>query len=164
MRIAGIVPESIVDGPGLRFVIFAQGCPHACPDCHNPQTWDPAGGKEATIKEIVKLIKKQIKHIRGITLSGGEPFLQAPEFAAIAQKAKEMGLDVATYSGYTYEELERLELPGVRELLEASDILVDGPFQAEKKDLGLPFRGSANQRVIDLKAARIAGKPVELVR
>ncbi|MCR4441129.1 MAG: anaerobic ribonucleoside-triphosphate reductase activating protein [Peptococcaceae bacterium] len=157
MRLAGIVPESIVDGPGVRMVVFAQGCPHHCPGCHNPETWDPGGGQEMTVKEILKIVKKKLKNIRGLTLSGGEPFLQAEEMAALAGKARELGLDVVTYTGYTYEELLALNLPGWAKLLEVTDILVDGPFLQELKDISLPFRGSRNQRVIDLKEKRKKG-------
>jgi len=160
MRVAGFVEESIVDGPGVRFVVFAQGCPHQCPGCHNPLTWDLEGGKDATIKEIIRMIKKKRKNIRGITLSGGEPFLQAPEMVLLAQKAREIGLDVVTYTGYTYEELQQLDLPGVQELLDASDILVDGPFLIEQRDISLSFRGSINQRVIDLAGTKATGKLV----
>jgi len=160
MRLAGIVPESIVDGPGVRFVVFAQGCPHHCPGCHNPETWDPAGGKEMAFKEVLKMMKKKIKHIRGITLSGGEPFLQAEELSALAREAKKMGLDVVTYTGYRYEELQALTLSGVQELLEVSDILIDGPFMIEYKDISLAFRGSRNQRVINLADTRKNGEIV----
>ncbi len=162
MRVAGFVPESIVDGPGVRFVVFAQGCPHHCPGCHNPQTWDPEGGRDATVKEIVRMIKKKLKYIRGITLSGGEPFLQAPEMILVAKKAREMGLDVVTYTGYTYEDLQQSELPGVQELLDVSDILVDGPFLIEQRDISLSYRGSLNQRVIDLAGTRTNGTLIQI--
>lgn len=154
MRLAGIMPESIVDGPGVRFVVFAQGCPHHCPGCHNPDTWDLQGGQEMTLREIRKMLRKRRKNLRGLTLSGGEPFLQGHEMAALAREAKKMGLDVITYTGYVYEELLTLELPGSRELLEVTDILVDGPFRQELKDLSLAFRGSSNQRLLNLAAIR----------
>ncbi len=158
MRLAGIIPESVVDGPGVRFVVFTQGCPHHCPGCHNPETWDPSGGKEMTLKEILKLIKKKLKNIRGITLSGGDPFLQAAEMAALAREAKKLGLDVVTYTGYTYEELLAIDGPGFKELLEVTDILVDGPFLIQYRDIGLAYRGSSNQRVIDLAATKEKGQ------
>jgi len=154
MRLAGIVTESIVDGPGVRTVVFAQGCPHRCPGCHNPETWDPNRGQEMTVKEVLKVIQKNKKNIRGLTLSGGEPFLQAEEMAALAVKARELGLDVVTYTGYIYEELLKIDSPGWSKLLEVTDILVDGPFVQELKDISLPFRGSSNQRVIDLRGRR----------
>ena len=160
MRLAGIIEESVVDGPGVRFVVFAQGCFHHCRGCHNPETWDPQGGKEMTVKEVVKMIRKKQKKIRGITLSGGDPFLQAEEMAALAREAKKLGLDVVTYTGYVYEELLALDLAGARDLLDASDILVDGPFMLEYKDISLPFRGSRNQRVINLAETRKNGRVV----
>lgn len=160
MRLSGIIPESVVDGPGVRFVIFTQGCPHHCPGCHNPETWDPSGGKEMTLKEIVKLIKRKARNIRGITLSGGDPFLQACEAASLAREAKKMRLDVVTYTGYTYEELLAINGPGFQELLEVTDILVDGPFLIQYRDIGLAYRGSSNQRVIDLVATREKGSLV----
>lgn len=160
MRLAGIVPESVVDGPGVRFVVFAQGCPHYCNGCHNPETWDINGGKEKSVREIRKMLRKKLKDIKGITLSGGEPFLQAEEMAALALEAKKLELDVVTYTGYTYEELEALNLPGSTELLALTDLLVDGPYMQEHKDISLPFRGSSNQRVIDLRATRVQGQLV----
>lgn len=162
MRLAGIVPESVVDGPGVRFVVFAQGCPHHCHGCHNPQTWDPEGGKEITVKEIIKMLKKKRKEIQGITLSGGEPFIQAEEMASLAREAKKMELDVVVYTGYIYEELLALSLPGRKELLDLADVLVDGPFLIEYKDIALAFRGSSNQRVINLPATQGKGKVVLL--
>lgn len=154
MRLAGILAESVVDGPGVRFVIFAQGCPHRCPGCHNQATWDPDGGEETTVKSVLKQIKKKSKDIRGITLSGGDPFFQAEEMAQLAEQARKMNLDIVTYTGYKYEEILELDLPGCKELLEYTDILIDGPFIQEKKDISLPFRGSSNQRIIDLQALR----------
>lgn len=157
MRLAGIVANSVVDGPGVRFVVFAQGCPHHCRGCHNPETWDPQGGREMTVKEVFKRLRKIRKHVRGLTLSGGEPFLQTVELASLAWEAKKLELDVVTYTGFTYEELLDLDLPGGQDLLGVTDILVDGPFISEYKDIGLVFRGSANQRVIDLAATREKG-------
>lgn len=157
MRLAGIITDSVVDGPGVRFVVFSQGCPHHCPACHNPETWDSKGGKEMTVKEVLKMLKKRLKYIRGITFSGGDPFLQAEEMAKLGIEAKKLGLDVVTYTGYRYEDLLSLDIPGSQELLEVTDILVDGPFIEELKDISLPFRGSSNQRLIDLSATRNAG-------
>ncbi len=157
MRLAGIIANSVVDGPGVRFVVFAQGCPHHCRGCHNPETWDPQGGREMTVKEVFKRLKKVRKHVRGLTLSGGEPFLQTVELASLAWEAKKLELDVVTYTGFTYEELLDSDLPGGQDLLAVTDILVDGPFISEYKDIGLVFRGSANQRVIDLAATREQG-------
>jgi anaerobic ribonucleoside-triphosphate reductase activating protein len=150
LRLAGILSESIVDGPGVRFVVFAQGCLHHCPGCHNKATWDTKGGEVATVKEILKKIKRRVKYIRGITLSGGEPFLQAEEMAQLAYAARKLGLDIITYTGYVYEELLQIDLPGSKDLLGATDMLIEGPFILAKKDISLQYRGSSNQRIIDL--------------
>ena len=143
---------------GVRFVVFAQGCPHHCSGCHNPQTWDLDGGEEKTVREIRKMLRKRKSKIRGLTISGGEPFLQAVEMAELAREAKKMDLDVVTYTGYLYEDLLNMEMPGVKELLEVTDLLIDGPFRQELKDIALPFRGSSNQRLIDLAAMRQQNK------
>lgn len=158
LRIAGIIADSVVDGPGVRFVVFSQGCPHHCPSCHNPETWDLAGGKEMTMKEVLKILKKKLKYIRGITFSGGDPFLQAEEMAKLGVEAKKLGLDVVTYTGYRYEELLSLDIPGSRDLLDITDLLVDGPYIEGLKDISLPFRGSSNQRLIDLATTRKEGR------
>lgn len=152
VRISGIVKESIVDGPGIRLVVFAQGCRHNCPGCHNPQTHSFDGGKIVNISEILEMIDRN-PLLDGITLSGGEPFEQAEAFAVLAEKVKEKGLNVMTYTGYTFEEIKEnlSSMAGWERLLKASDILVDGRFIQEERDLSLKFRGSRNQRVIDVK-------------
>jgi len=155
MRLAGITQESTVDGPGLRFVIYAQGCVHKCPHCHNPESWMSDGGREFSVKEIVRLLKKQKKIKRGITFSGGEPFLQAAEFFEIAVAARNLGLDVVTYTGFTYDQL--LEDEDRRALLSVSNILIDGKYMHELRDIGLQFCGSSNQRVIDVEATQSCG-------
>ncbi|MCL6560762.1 MAG: radical SAM protein, partial [Firmicutes bacterium] len=127
LRIAGVVRESVVDGPGLRYVVFAQGCPHRCPGCHNPETWDPAGGYEILLEELfADIILNPL--LAGVTFSGGEPFLQAASFAALGVILREKGFNVVTYTGYTFEELLRMPDEGVQDLLAATDILIDGPF------------------------------------
>jgi anaerobic ribonucleoside-triphosphate reductase activating protein len=148
LRIAGIVKESVVDGPGLRYVIFTQGCPHACIGCHNPETHDFNGGYEIAIDEILQSISK-IKLLSGITLSGGEPFAQAAACAKLAELTKKRGLSVVTYSGYYYAELLDMAKTNssAAALLAATDILIDGPYDQTKRDLNLPFRGSSNQEI-----------------
>jgi len=162
-----------VDGPGLRYVIFTQGCRHQCPKCHNPESWDMEGGKEFTIKQIIRMMKQQKKHphaehnslppavskIRGITFSGGEPFLQAGDLAKIAHEAHEIKWDVVTYTGFTYEELIELALndTGIKELLDHTDLLIDGKFIQKLKSAKLHFRGSSNQRLIDMTETRKNG-------
>ena len=132
LRLSGIIDESIVDGPGIRYVIFTQGCPHHCPGCHNPQTHDFSGGFNADIP--------------------GEPFCQAEALIPLVKEVRKMGKTVFVYSGYTLEQL--LELgkakPEVIELLKLCDTLVDGPYVEALRDLDLEFRGSSNQRLIDL--------------
>jgi len=156
IRLAGLTKESCVDGPGLRFVVFVQGCRHACPGCHNPDTWDENGGQLIEVAEIAEQIISKADLIDGITLSGGEPFLQTLACLELVHiiKRKYPQLSVLVYSGYTFDEL--VEDPQNRELLAISDILVDGPFIQEKR-AELPFRGSSNQRVLDLSKSLAIG-------
>lgn len=151
IRLHGVAPESIVDGPGNRYVIFVQGCPHRCPGCHNPDSHAYGGGKSTTTEKLWKNIEKN-PLLKGITFSGGEPFLWGHELAVIAKKAVERGLDVMTYSGFTYEQLlKKAETePSVRELLSVTNYLVDGRFLQDQRDLNLKFRGSRNQRILDV--------------
>jgi anaerobic ribonucleoside-triphosphate reductase activating protein len=161
MRIAGLVQDSIVDGPGLRFTIFTQGCPHRCEGCHNPETHDPDGGREITVAEVIRqLLSNPLTD--GITLSGGEPFLQAGDCAQIAEAAKKAGLNVWTYTGYTFEQLFNLSDPDIRRLLSLTDVLVDGPFVLAERSLSIKWRGSKNQRLIDVRRSLETGKAVEL--
>ncbi|NLG84304.1 MAG: anaerobic ribonucleoside-triphosphate reductase activating protein [Firmicutes bacterium] len=161
LRLAGLVKESVVDGPGLRAVVFVQGCPHRCPGCHNPKTWDPAGGFLMTVEELWDEIKG-LRLLRGITYSGGEPFAQAAPLALLAERIKGKGWDLFVYTGYTWEELQRRRThdPGSDRLLRLADVLVDGPFILAARDPRLPFRGSRNQRLIDLRASEGAGRSV----
>lgn len=161
LRIAGIVKESIVDGPGIRLVVFAQGCKHNCPGCHNPETHSFDGGKLVDIEFIMESIHKN-PLLDGITFSGGEPFEQAEGFAELAGHSRQMGLHVMTYTGYTYEEImdNSIKRSGWDHLLENNDILVDGRFDLGKRSLLLKFKGSENQRVIDVKQTRYIGKIV----
>lgn len=161
VKVAGVTSESVVDGPGLRFVIFAQGCPHHCPGCQNPDTWDPGGGTEVAVAELLAQIKAN-PLLKGITLSGGEPFGQAGAFARLAGVVREWGLDVVTYTGYTWERLVELARtrPEIGQLIEASDYIVDGPYVEAQRDLALPFRGSRNQRIIDVRASLAAGEVI----
>ena len=162
MRIAGTVRESVVDGPGLRFVVFAQGCRHGCEGCHNPDTWDPASGTLVKAQDLLEQIKNT-KLIKGVTFSGGEPFLQPTGMAWLGREVKKLSLDVITYTGYTWEALISLAEKdrAVQELLLASDYIVDGPFILAERDLELPFRGSRNQRIIDTVQSRLIGKVIE---
>lgn len=159
IRLAGLSMESISDGPGLRLTFFLQGCPHECFGCHNPETWSDTEGKFFLLDDFLcQLTPSPL--ISGITLSGGEPFAQAPAAARIAQWAGSRAYNVWVYSGYCWEELSRSTRPGFQELLQCADVLVDGPFHLEERDLSLPFRGSRNQRLIQVKASRAASRVV----
>ncbi|MBQ7885427.1 MAG: anaerobic ribonucleoside-triphosphate reductase activating protein [Clostridia bacterium] len=157
IRLAGVVPESIVDGPGYRLAVFVQGCPHACPGCHNPKTHDFAGGYPSDTGEIIAQMGKN-PLVRGVTLTGGEPMMQAAALAEIALNAKEKGLNVWCYTGYTLEYLQRENNPDRMRLMEYVDVLVDGPYIAHERSLELLYRGSKNQRLIDMNATRAAGE------
>jgi anaerobic ribonucleoside-triphosphate reductase activating protein len=172
MRLSGITRESIVDGPGIRLVLFTQGCPHGCPHCHNPESWPIKGGQEYSLQKILRMIRKPGPAsipMRGVTFSGGEPFLQAAELAQAALAAHNVGWDVCVYTGYRYEELTDNPDSDIQALLSLTDILVDGPYIHDRRDVGLQFRGSDNQRLINVQATREQGeivlwavKPLEL--
>ena len=161
LRIAGVIRESIVDGPGLRFVVFTQGCTHNCEGCQNPATHALDGGYEITSDRILtEFFKNPL--LKGITLSGGEPFLQAHDLVPIAKAVKESKKDVVIYTGYTLEALRAMNNDDVNELLNWCDVLVDGPFILAQRDLTLTFKGSRNQRIIDMNETRKQGSIVLL--
>ena len=181
LRIYGFSNESFVDGPGIRVVVFVQGCDNACEHCHNPDSWDMAGGQEHSVKDIIKKIRKAAgrtkenvlplatsskskkanhKKVTGVTFSGGEPFLQAGNLAEVGQAAKKLGLDITTYTGHTYEELSMRPDEGTKALLAVTDYLIDGPYIHAQRDINLKFRGSKNQRIIDMNKTRQEGKIV----
>ncbi|QNO14992.1 anaerobic ribonucleoside-triphosphate reductase activating protein [Alkalicella caledoniensis] len=148
IRIAGIIPESVVDGPGgISYTIFAQGCLHKCAGCHNPNTHSFQGGQIVDCSFILEDIKKYPLS-KLVTFSGGDPFYQPREFAYLATKLKEEGYKLVGYTGFFFEKL--LEDDHQRKLLELLDILIDGPFIEKYKNLDLRFRGSSNQRIIDV--------------
>ena len=160
IRLYGTAPDSIVDGPGLRYAVFVQGCSHGCPGCHNPDSQPCAGGTVRAIADVVAEIAAN-KLVQGVTISGGEPFEQAAACAALARQVRELGLDVWTYSGYRYEQLaEGIPDPAARDLLDQTDVLVDGPFVQAQHSYQLPWRGSRNQRLIDVPATRALGRVV----
>lgn len=148
LKIAGIVEDSIVDGPGLRTVIFGQGCPHRCPGCHNPDTWEADGGTAMTEEQVFEIITRN-PLCGGVTFSGGEPFAQAGGFGRLAKRLREKGYEVASYSGYTFEEL-CTGTDEQKELLRNVDILIDGTFVLAERSLNLSFRGSKNQRILNV--------------
>lgn len=150
IRVFGVVQDSIVDGPGLRTAVFVQGCSHRCPGCHNPGSHDPAGGRDMDTADILATMA-QNPLCAGLTLSGGEPFEQAAPCLALAKGAHAMGKTVWAYTGYTLEALRASADPSVAALLAEADVLVDGPYLEAQRSLELKFRGSKNQRLIDLK-------------
>lgn len=161
LRLAGVVRESIVDGPGIRFTIFCQGCPHGCEGCHNPDTHDFEGGYTCSFDKILAAIDSN-PLLAGVTFSGGEPMCQAEAFYDLAVEIKKRGLNLMCYSGWTYEELleKAKDEPAVGNLLGIIDYLVDGKFELAQRDLSLIFRGSRNQRYIDMNQTRESGQVV----
>lgn len=151
IRLAGdLLKDSIVDGVGIRTVIWTQGCIHNCKGCHNPETHSFEAGKLVDVEQV----KKQIKELQGqdgITFSGGDPMCQVKECAELAKYAKKLGFNIWCYTGYTYEALLAKEDKDVMDFLNQIDVLVDGPFILKEKSLAVRFRGSKNQRLIDVK-------------
>lgn len=155
IKVAGFEPESIVDGDGIRFVIFTQGCPHHCEGCHNPESHDFNGGTEYDTSDIIKMIAEN-PLISGITLSGGEPFCQQEACMVIAKEAHRRNLSVWCYTGFTFEQLKK------EPLLKEVNILVDGRFELSQKTLTQPFKGSSNQRIIDVQKSLLRNSLVVL--
>ena len=152
IRLAAILQESLVNGEGIRRVLFSQGCPHNCESCFSPHTHSYVEGKLIEMDKIIEEIQSN-PILKGVTFSGGEPWEQAEKFAYIAKSVKELGLNVWCYTGYTLEYIleNQDKREGWSELLKYVDVLVDGKFQVDKQDSTLKFRGSTNQRIINLK-------------
>ncbi|MDR1587892.1 MAG: radical SAM protein [Treponema sp.] len=182
LRVGGTEPESVVDGPGFRYVVFVQGCDFRCPGCHNRRLQSFEGGRPVTIEELLGEIREN-PLLDGITLSGGDPFTQAEPCAILAEEVRALGLSVMTFTGYLWEDLYEaagfgggagafdggafgLEAgfgrTGWRRLIEATDILADGPFIQALRNIDLRFRGSSNQRLIDVRKSLVRGKAVTL--
>ncbi|MBQ6829481.1 MAG: anaerobic ribonucleoside-triphosphate reductase activating protein [Thermoguttaceae bacterium] len=161
LRIAGRVDDSIVDGPGVRYALFTQGCPRACPGCHNPQTQPLEGGEETTVEAILAEIDAD-PLLDGVTFSGGEPFLQAAALAELAREIKKRNLNLAAYTGYLWEELIAANDSAWNALLAELDVVVDGPFVQALRSWTLKFAGSSNQRFIDVQRSLQEGRVVEL--
>ncbi|MBO5566300.1 MAG: anaerobic ribonucleoside-triphosphate reductase activating protein [Succinivibrio sp.] len=157
LRIAGAVQESIVDGPGIRYTIFVQGCPFRCKGCHNPQSQPLVGGVEVNLRVLYDEIHSNVL-TTGVTFSGGEPFLQPLPLAVMAQVLKKEHYSLWSYSGFTFDKL--LEDPNKVKLLQYLDVVVDGPFVLSQKSLELDFRGSRNQRIIDVQKSLKNGEVV----
>ena len=161
MRVAGLIQDSIVDGPGLRFVVFAQGCTLNCEGCHNPEAQDIDGGVEMSTADIIAEMAGN-PLTDGITFSGGEPLLQAGECAEIAAAAQAKGLNVWLFTGFRFEELQKQAVAdrSVACLLGHTDVLVDGPYMQAERSLQIKWRGSRNQRVLDLRKSLMLGEAV----
>lgn len=160
LELAAIVTDSIVDGPGIRTCVFCQGCPHHCEGCHNPETWAFGCGTAMEEERVLQIVRSN-PLCRGVTFSGGEPFAQAEGFAKLARLLKEQGYEVASYTGYTFEQLLS-GTPAQRELLGLLDVLIDGPFLLAERSLQLPFRGSRNQRILNIPQSLTSGQAVEI--
>lgn len=158
IRIAGTINDSIVDGKGLRYTIFVQGCPHHCKGCHNPQTHSFDGGKEVSISDLFDAIISNTL-LDGVTFSGGEPFAQAKPLIELADLIRQhTNLNIVTYTGYTFEEIITSNNLDWISLLNRTDILIDGEFIESLKSYELRFRGSSNQRCIDVKQSLLQHK------
>ncbi|MFA5449051.1 MAG: 4Fe-4S single cluster domain-containing protein [Clostridia bacterium] len=157
LRLAGLINDSITDGAGLRLTVFAQGCHRRCEGCHNPTAQPFEGGKVYTVDEIVEKVKAN-PLLSGVTFSGGEPFEQAEAYTALAKEVKKLGLNVCVFSGYTFEVL--ITKPEWLALLEQADILIDGEFILAERNILLKFRGSANQRILDVPKSLAQGKAI----
>lgn len=154
IRLSGIAYESLVNGTGIRRVFFSQGCKHNCKGCFNQDTHDFNGGEERGIDDLIKdTLDNPI--IKGVTFSGGDPFERAEEFSYMAKEFKKFGLNIWCYSGYTFEEIIEIsrENQGFNDLINNIDVLVDGKFIEEEKDEEIKYRGSGNQRIIDVKGS-----------
>ena len=161
-RIAGTVRHSSVDGPGVRYVVFFQGCPHHCPGCQNPDTWDPGAGEEVAVDDLIDELSRT-RFLDGITLSGGDPFVQPEAVMALADAAREKGLTVWAYTGWTWEALQNGAAgEAAKDALSHIDVLVDSPFVEELLRRECIYRGSSNQRLIDVPASLKAGEAVDV--
>ena len=160
LDLSGIVSDSIVDGPGIRTTVFSQGCPHHCEGCHNPETGEFGTGTPMDEERILEIVQSN-PLCRGVTFSGGEPFAQASGFAKLARLLKEQGYEVASYTGYTFEQLLKGS-QAQKDLLSSIDVLIDGPFIQAEKSLEVAFRGSRNQRILDVPKSLEAGKAVSV--
>ena len=152
IKIAGAKKHSLVDGLGVRYTLFMQGCPHNCKGCHNPDTHDINKGKILDVKDVYNDIMTT-RYIDGVTISGGDPFFQPEALCELLKMLKEQGLSIWCYSGWRFEDLLLNEKQA--KALKYVDVLVDGKFEEDKKSKECMFRGSTNQRIIDVKATLI---------
>lgn len=154
MRILDIVPGTSVDGPGLRTSIYFAGCRHLCPGCHNPDSWDMAGGRELGLSEVMAVVEDNGFNV---TLSGGDPLYQIDNIVPLCQALRDSGYTIWLYTGFTYEQIASDD--NLRRILPLVDVIVDGPFMMAFRDTGLRFRGSSNQRIINVKATIASDTP-----
>ena len=156
IRVLDIIEDTMVDGPGFRTSIYCAGCRHKCPGCHNPQSWDFKGGRDMTTKELMKIIVAD--PFANVTFTGGDPMYQCDGFAELARAIhNQTNKDIWCYTGFSFESLiTRAQ----RELLELLDVLVDGPYIEKLRDPDLLFRGSSNQRIIDVQKSLYSGETV----
>ena len=161
---AAIVPNSLANGPGLRNVYFSQGCSHQCKNCFNQSTWSFEGGRMCNIKEIIETLKKQVGYLDGVTFSGGDPFEQPEAFAELAKAIHAMGVNIWAYTGYTFDELLEMgrHKPAVKVMLENIDVVVDGPYIESQMDEHIMYRGSKNQRIVDVPSSLRENKVIVL--
>lgn len=169
IRISGIIEDSIVDGEGLRYVVFLQGCKHACHGCQNMHTWDFNGGNEIDTTEVYQAVLDN-KLLSGLTLSGGDPFFQASNLLHLCKALKEKGVNIWAYTGFSFDDFlnfrkgckcdEKVEAPMI-ELLNYIDVVVDGKFIESLKTLEKPYAGSSNQRIVDVQASLEQNKVIE---
>lgn len=158
IRLASLIHDSIVDGEGLRSVVFTQGCPHNCPGCHNQASIPYDGGTVLDIDVVIDDILA--RDLKKVTFSGGEPMIQAKALYQIAKVLKEHDYNLWSYTGYTMDALLKHRDPYVRKLLETLDILIDGRFILAERSIATLFRGSRNQRIIDVPKSLAANKPI----
>ncbi|CAM3582744.1 anaerobic ribonucleoside-triphosphate reductase activating protein [Erysipelothrix sp. HDW6B] len=158
IRLSSFISDSIVDGEGIRSVIFTQGCPHNCPGCHNQKSIPYDGGELIAVEDVITQVLDA--NLGKVTFSGGEPFIQAEALYLIAKRLKEEGYNLWSYTGFKYEALMRHQDPYVQKFLGCLDILIDGRFMIRKKSMAALFRGSSNQRIIDVPQSLAAGKVV----
>lgn len=158
IQVLDIIEDTMVDGPGFRTSIYCAGCHHECPGCHNPQSWNPGGGHPMTTDEVMKIIVAD--PYANVTFSGGDPLYQAEGFTELARAIRsQTQKTIWCYTGFTFETI--VKIPRYRQLLDEIDVLVDGPFVKSLRDEDLLFRGSSNQRLIDVPASLVKGEVVE---
>lgn len=158
IQVLDIIEDTMVDGPGFRTSIYCAGCHHECPGCHNPQSWNPGGGHPMTTDELMKIIVAD--PYANVTFSGGDPLYQAEGFTELARAIRsQTQKTIWCYTGFTFEAI--VKIPRYRQLLDEIDVLVDGPFVKSLRDEDLLFRGSSNQRLVDVPASLAKGEVVE---